>query len=471
MAQVWAGRLLGKESFSRLVAIKTILPHLAEDAEFERMFLDEARIAAGILHPNVCTVHELGEHDGVLYVVMEWINGDSLSRMLRVSHPSASPMLDARLAARMVSDACAGLHAAHELRDDAGQLLEVVHRDVSPHNILVSLEGTVKIADFGVVKSRGQLHKTTATGQAKGKVAYMAPEQLRSRPLDRRADVFSMGCVLYELTMGRRPFQGDNEAATIRAILEGEYPDPETLMPACPPELASILARALAPEADARFASAEAMHLALDAWVGSGEPALTAKDTAQFVRDRLGPELERRSEHIRAAMRSLGNEGSSPTRAAGTRARSPSPRPPPALPPPKADVRSTANSISVDLSLGAPKRSRRSRDRLRERIEALAFVVVALGLLASLIGAGLISVSSSTPKPSAAASVAMPSPSASGSPSGLPEPSPPRVDVPPRTSPALPPPSAHDARNIAPPSTTRGAPRAHVRDDDIPSFR
>ena len=208
MARVWAAQLHGQRGFTKLVAIKTILPHLASDPEFERMLSDEARITSGTRHPNVVEIYELGEESGVVYIAMEWVYGDALSNILRVGGKTTA--LDPRIAARIVADAAAGLHAAHNLADDAGIALEVVHRDVSPQNLLVSLDGNVKVTDFGVAKAIGASHEPTAAGQLKGKIAYMAPEQATGIAVNRRSDVFALGCVLYEATTGvaavsRRP--------------------------------------------------------------------------------------------------------------------------------------------------------------------------------------------------------------------------------------------------------------------------
>jgi eukaryotic-like serine/threonine-protein kinase len=164
MARVWAARMLGQRGFSKLVAIKTILPHLAHSAEFERMFLDEARIAAGVHHPNVTEIYELGEEGNVLYLAMEWVNGESLVHVVRGLNGKTTAPVEPRIAARIAADACAGLHAAHELQDEQGHPLNVVHRDVSPHNILVSMDGTVKVTDFGVAKALGQTHQATVAG-------------------------------------------------------------------------------------------------------------------------------------------------------------------------------------------------------------------------------------------------------------------------------------------------------------------
>src|SRR5690606_10938341 len=190
-------------------------PTLSSDPTFEAMFLDEARVAASVHHPNVCQIFDLGEDAGVLYLAMEWVNGESLARILKPPAKSGSgkrepERLNARIAARIIADAAAGLHAAHELADESGQHLGVVHRDVSPQNILVSLTGNVKVTDFGVAKALGMNHEATAAGQVKGKAAYMSPEQATGGEIDRRSDIFALGIVLYEITTGQRPFHGEN---------------------------------------------------------------------------------------------------------------------------------------------------------------------------------------------------------------------------------------------------------------------
>jgi serine/threonine-protein kinase len=302
MARVWAARLHGQRGFSKLVAIKTILPHLAHSVEFERMFLDEARIAAGVHHPNVTDIYELGEEGHVLYLAMEWVNGDSLVHVVRGLHGKAVEALDPRLASRIASDACAGLHAAHELADGDGQPLHVVHRDVSPHNILVSLEGTVKVTDFGVAKAYGQLHQTTKAGQIKGKVSYIAPEILAGAPFDHRSDIFAMGCVLYEATTGEQAFRGANDPQIMQAVLKGAYHSPPAVVRGFPLELAAIIDRALAPEPRKRFPTAEAMRIALEEWLAKSGPVVTPSQVGGAVRARLGLHLEKRREQVRAVM-------------------------------------------------------------------------------------------------------------------------------------------------------------------------
>jgi eukaryotic-like serine/threonine-protein kinase len=305
MARVWAARQHGQRGFSKTVAIKTILPHLAHNPEFERMFLDEARIAAGVHHPNVCEIYELGEEGHVLYLAMEWVNGDSLMHVLRGAAGKTGVAIDIRVAARVVADACAGVHAAHELTDEDGRLLNVVHRDISPHNILVSLEGTVKVTDFGVAKALGQSHQETAAGQVKGKVAYMAPEQIGGNDFDRRADVFAMGCVLYETVTGQQVFRGSSDPQVMQAVLRGTYEPATALVKGFPPELSAVIDCALAPEPRMRFATAERMRVAIEEWLAKSGSLVTPTQIGAVVRQRLGPSLDRRKEHVKAAMASL----------------------------------------------------------------------------------------------------------------------------------------------------------------------
>ncbi len=299
MARVWAARQHGQRGFSKTVAIKTILPHLAEEVEFERMFLDEARLAAQIHHPNVCEIYELGEEGKVLYLAMEWINGESLVHILRSSGKMA-PM-EPRLCARIIADACAGLHAAHQLTDDMGKPMGVVHRDISPHNILVSADGNIKVADFGVAKALGQMHSATQAGQVKGKIAYMSPEQIAGSSADRRVDVFAMGVVLYEATTGRRPFTGEGDPQVMHAILQGQFTPPSRIIRGYPPELEHIVLTAMAQDPARRYPTAERMRMALEEWLARSGPLVTQSNVGQFVQQRVGNVLDRRRDRIRAA--------------------------------------------------------------------------------------------------------------------------------------------------------------------------
>ncbi|HEY1956794.1 MAG TPA: serine/threonine-protein kinase [Polyangiaceae bacterium] len=306
MARVWAARQHGHRGFSKTVAIKTILPHLAEEPEFERMFLDEARIAALVHHPNVCEIYELGEEGKVLYLAMEWVNGESLVHILRSSGKMA-PM-EPRLCARIIADACAGLHAAHQLTDDMGKPMNVVHRDVSPHNILVGADGNVKVADFGVAKALGQMHSATVAGQVKGKIAYMAPEQIAGGAADRRIDIFAMGVTLYEATTGRRPFTGEGDPQVMHAILSGQFTPPSRIIRGYPPELEQIVLSAMSQDPAGRFGTAERMRMALEEYLARSGPIVSQSNVGAFVHQRVGGVLDRRRDRIRAAANAPGKE-------------------------------------------------------------------------------------------------------------------------------------------------------------------
>jgi serine/threonine protein kinase len=299
MARVWAARQHGQRGFTKLVAIKTILPHLAREAEFERMFLDEARIASLVHHPNVCEIYELGDDQGVLYLAMEWVSGDSLMHVMRNAKRVES--IDLRIAARIVADGAAGLHAAHELTDDDNRPMSVVHRDVSPHNILISADGHIKVADFGVAKALGQMHSATIAGQIKGKIAYMAPEQITSTKVDRRSDIFSLGCILYEATTGLQPFLGDSDPQVMHSIMKGDYVPPSTLMVGYPKDLEKIIKTALSADVNDRYANADQMKLALEQWLAVSGPIVSTSHVAALVKERIGPVLDKRREKIRDA--------------------------------------------------------------------------------------------------------------------------------------------------------------------------
>jgi serine/threonine protein kinase len=307
MARVWAARVRGKTD---VVAVKMLLPALAENVEFRKMFFDEARIASRVRHPNVCSTFEMGEQYGTLYLAMEWLDGPSLMRVLRPGREDVSDCdrvpIRPRVAARIVADACAGLHAAHELVGDDGRPLAVVHRDVSPHNLLMTSAGEVKVTDFGVAKALGKSHMTMA-GQLKGKLAYMAPEQLIGGAIDRRCDVFALGCVLYEITTGQRPFQGEHDPQVMTSIMLGRYEPPGSLIPSYPHELAIVVMRALANEPENRYASADQMRLALESYLQKSGPQVGTAQIAALIRERCGAELE-----VRAA--ALRNEAATPSR-------------------------------------------------------------------------------------------------------------------------------------------------------------
>jgi serine/threonine-protein kinase len=315
MAWVWAARQVGIRGFKKIVAIKAIMPALAADAEFERMFLDEARIAAAIHHPNVCEILDLGEVGNVLFLAMEWIDGVSLVELLKAR--PRMPLPD-EIALRIMADACAGIHAAHELRDERGMPLSVVHRDVSPHNVLITTDGMIKVADFGVAKAMGVEHATTIAGQLKGKVAYMSPEQaVGDTNVDRRSDIFSLGAVLYEAVTGQRAWAGANDVARLQNLLAGNIIPPRQIRADLPSDLEAILGRALATEPNHRFQTAEQMRLAIEQFLVSRKQIVTATDIAATVRELCGRELGERQSLIRYAAAAMSEEARVPTTVGG----------------------------------------------------------------------------------------------------------------------------------------------------------
>ena len=249
---------LGKEPTGRPVVIKRILPHLARQSSFVSMFIDEARIGSRAKHPNLVEVHELGQVGTDLFLVMEYLVGENLAGLVR-RLTSRKEHLSFGLCAYIIAEVCDGLHAAHELTDEAGNHLELVHRDVSPQNVFVTYGGDVKLLDFGVATAAHRLTQT-ASGEVKGKYAYMSPEQCRGESLDRRSDIFSLGTVLYELTTQRRLFKRANELQVMRAITEDPIPRPTRELPGYPQSLEDICVRALARDPDQRYATALEMR-------------------------------------------------------------------------------------------------------------------------------------------------------------------------------------------------------------------
>ena len=303
MATLYLGRRSGPAGFSRTVAIKVLKSHLAHNTQFIKMFIDEARIASRIAHPNVVHIEELGEADGEYFLVMEYVHGASLSELLtKVS--MLQRRLRAKAATALMMAAAAGLHAAHETRDESGNLLNVVHRDVSPQNILVGAKGEVKIIDFGIAKARNRLHVTDAGSGLKGKLRYMAPEQLERSQVDRRTDVYALGVVLWEVLAMRRLFHGASDPEVINRILKGQLPPPGAFADV-PFELDAVVMRALSKDPDRRPQTARAFRQELKKAV----PAAAGVDPveiAALLTAVLGGELAEREERLlgRASMMS-----------------------------------------------------------------------------------------------------------------------------------------------------------------------
>lgn len=263
MATVHLARAHGAGGFQRFVALKVMHPHIAGEPEFVQMFLDEARLAARIHHPNVVGTSDVQQDEGGLFLVMDYIDGPALQGVLRALWTKGERMpLDVSL--RIFLDALAGLHAAHELTDANGESLHLVHRDVSPQNILVGTDGVARLTDFGVARARSRI-TTTDCGQLKGKLTYMAPEQVRSEPLDRRADIYAAGVVLWEMLASERLMRGDNDGVIVERILAGIARSPRDVVPSVPEPLAAVCMRALRFEREDRFPTAAAFADALEA--------------------------------------------------------------------------------------------------------------------------------------------------------------------------------------------------------------
>ncbi len=293
-AAVWRARSDGPGGFEREVAIKVMRPGRASQKRFQDMMLDEARLVARIQHPNVAQIWEVGEDPRSLYVVMELVDGDSLDE-LRYRAERAGKALSPRALFRVLADTCAGLHAAHELTQD-GRPLGLVHRDISPQNILVARDGTAKLIDFGIAKAKERLAPDTTTGYIKGKIAFMAPEQARAEEVDRRADLWAIGAVAYEMLEGHPPCEGQTDLGRL-AALAGPAPVPP--MKADLPEgLRAVVMQTLQKDADQRFATALELKEAIEAALIEGELETSASDVASL----FGPYFpERPGSKVQAA--------------------------------------------------------------------------------------------------------------------------------------------------------------------------
>ncbi len=269
MATVHYGRLLGPVGFSRTVAIKRLHPQFAKDPEFVSMFLDEARLAARIRHPNVVPTLDVVAAQGELFLVMEYVQGESLSRLIR-SARERSQHIPVRIVASAMCGALHGLHAAHEAKNERGEALDIVHRDISPQNVLVGTDGIARVLDFGVAKAAGRL-QTTREGQLKGKLAYMAPEQIQGS-VTRQTDVYAAAVVLWEALAGKRLFKGENEAHILSKVLAGTAEPASVHNPEVSPELDEVVRKGLAREPASRYATARDFAVALEKCVGLASP-------------------------------------------------------------------------------------------------------------------------------------------------------------------------------------------------------
>jgi serine/threonine-protein kinase len=285
MASVYLARIDGVSGFEKLVALKRIHRHLAKEQGYVDMFLDEARIASRITHANVCSVFDFGEADGEHYIAMEYLVGEPLSRLMSraAGHQSQrrSQLLPLRMA-RIIADACEGLHAAHELKDANGDLLHVVHRDVSPRNLFVTYDGAVQVVDFGIASANQRLHHTV-TGKVKGTFAYMAPEQLTSHPIDRKVDIWALGVTLWEMLAVKRLFKRDTTANTVHSVLYDEIQPPSVHRPQVPEELDRIVLKALRRDPKDRWRTAREMGKALRKFLGTQSEIMGPAELSEWM--------------------------------------------------------------------------------------------------------------------------------------------------------------------------------------------
>jgi eukaryotic-like serine/threonine-protein kinase len=265
MAEVYKAKQTGADSFERPVAIKRILPHIARDPNFIAMFQAEAKLAVQLQHGNICQIYQLGRHDDSFYIALEYVDGRDVGAVLDY-HQRAGRGIPLPQACYIISRALEGLDYAHNKRDAVGKPLNIIHRDISPPNLLISFEGEVKLIDFGLAKAVGSSIQTQA-GIIKGKLAYMSPEQVRGTQLDGRSDVFALGIVFFELLTARRLFRRDSDLETFDAVRQCRIPRPSEFNPAIPEPLEQILLKALARNLDERYASAAAMNDALREFV------------------------------------------------------------------------------------------------------------------------------------------------------------------------------------------------------------
>jgi serine/threonine-protein kinase len=506
MATVFLGRILGAGGFQRFVAIKRLHPHLASEQEFVEMFLDEARLAASIHHPNVVPILEVGTSDRGYYLVMEYIEGDTLARLLARAATSRQ-RIPIPIVIRIVLDTLAGLHAAHELKDDNDHHMSLVHRDVSPQNILVGINGTARITDFGVARAATRL-SSTRSGQLKGKLAYMAPEQARGGQIDRRADLFAVGTVLWEVLADKRLFKGEGEADTLNRVLFEPIPKLREVDPDIAPELEAVTMKSLDRDPDKRYPTASAFADELEKAARATSSIASVREVADYVQKLLGQDISQQREAVRAWLAQsepsrtelddrdiiLGVGGATTTSSSAV-----------SIPPKGISPTQPSSGLLSEIT--------RARRKRRDRIlwgGAAASVAIVGGILLGLprrdgseassatgsasamapsTGAAHTSAVpvTATPPPAATLATAPPTPSASvaetptATPVAIPPPSPPApapvpvVVAPPRPSrpitqlpPVIPPPSPPIVRRPPPPRAPSPTPSPSPPTDDIP---
>jgi serine/threonine protein kinase len=304
MGEIFLARLEGAAGFEKLFVIKRIIPHLASDSRFRAMLISEARIAANMSHANICQVYELDESDHQLYIVMEYLEGVTLLALLR-KYSRQRRQLELGFIGGVIHQVAEGLHYAHELRDRSGELMRIVHRDVTPSNLFLTESGIAKVTDFGVAKAKGSTN--TESGAIKGKFAYMAPEQLAGTEVDRRADIFGLGVVIAEMISNRRLFQRKTDYLTFRAVMEQPLPDFRLHRPDLPDALVPVLTRALARDRADRYTTVRELEAAVTQVIGR---PWTQAEISELIRSDFHDELRRHHTEVsgvvnRSALRTM----------------------------------------------------------------------------------------------------------------------------------------------------------------------
>jgi serine/threonine-protein kinase len=307
MATIHLGRLVGPVGFSRTVAIKTLHPQFAKDPEFVEMFLEEARLASRIQHPNVISTVDVATAEGEVFLVMEYVAGESLAKLVRSALKRGDPM-PVDIAVSILAGMLHGLHATHEAKNEQLEPMHIVHRDVSPQNVLVGLDGVARIFDFGVAKAAAMRSQSTSDGQMKGKLSYMSPEQLNSRDVDRRTDVFAAGVVAWECLAGRRLFAGSDPGEVLAKVLTLDIPAPIDVLSSVPRVLSNIVMRALERTPEQRWQTARDFAIELERNVVLAAPHMVGDWVAQHAGDAL-QDRRRRVEAVERASVDLGHVG------------------------------------------------------------------------------------------------------------------------------------------------------------------
>lgn len=371
MATVYVSRAQGVAGFERLVAIKVLHPHLAHDEDFISMFLDEARLAARIRHPNVVATLDISDTQGDGYfLVMEYVEGDHFGNLLR-NAAKGGERLPVPVVARILMDSLSGLDAAHQLTDTDGAPLDLVHRDLSPHNILVGVDGIARITDFGVAKAQVRL-SSTRDGQFKGKLSYMAPEQAAAGQATQRSDLFSIGIVFWESLTGRRLFRGENNGEVLNKILNPDVPEPSKFDPKLAP-FDGVTAMALAKDPDDRFSTAEEFLEAIEEAANQIGGVATPRAVGREVKRWLGEKVSAETGAIRDAIDALGRSELKPG----------------ALPRPMDGTPSSVRRTSEEMTMGAKPSTVPPAAAVPQAKRSLAGAVVGVVVGLALVGGAL----------------------------------------------------------------------------------